>query len=170
VLELVGLARRGRERVATYSGGMKRRLNLACGVIHRPRLLFLDEPTVGVDPQSRNWIFDNIESLRRGGTTVLYTTHYMEEAERLCDQVAIMDRGRLIAQGTVAELVAAHGGASIMAAELEGGESFRRETENPLEDLASLVQEGRRLLRLKVDRPGLEKVFLNLTGRSLRDL
>src|SRR5215470_17508996 len=105
LLDLVGLTARADERVDTYSGGMKRRLNLACGLVHAPRLLLLDEPTVGVDPQSRHHILTAIHGIARQGTTVLYTTHYMEEAERLCDRIAIMDEGRIVATGTLAELL-----------------------------------------------------------------
>src|SRR5690606_22106251 len=96
-IDFVGLTDRQRDRASTYSGGMKRRLNLAVAVVHRPALLLLDEPTVGVDPQSRNSIFENIETLREQGVTIVYTTHYMEEAERLCDRVGIMDRGQMLA-------------------------------------------------------------------------
>jgi ABC-2 type transport system ATP-binding protein len=106
VLELVGLADRARDKVADYSGGMQRRLNIAAGLLHRPRLLVLDEPTVGVDPQSRNAILENVEALETEGVAVLYTTHYMEEAERLCDRVGVIDQGCLIAEGTRRELVA----------------------------------------------------------------
>src|SRR5262247_3263362 len=105
VLDLVGLLPRRHDRVTTYSGGMKRRLNLACSLLHAPRLLLLDEPTVGVDPQSRDRIFDAIHELARRGKTILYTTHYMEEAERLCDRIVIMDQGRIVAGGTVRELL-----------------------------------------------------------------
>jgi ABC-2 type transport system ATP-binding protein len=105
VLELVGRADRARERVKSFSGGMKRRLNLALGLLHRPAFLMLDEPTVGVDPQSRERIFDIIRDLQRRGTTLLYTTHYMEEAEQLCNHIAIMDDGRIIAMGTLEELL-----------------------------------------------------------------
>jgi ABC-2 type transport system ATP-binding protein len=126
-LDLVGLADRAAGRVATYSGGMKRRLNLAAGLLHDPDVVLLDEPTVGVDPQSRNAIFDNLEQLKCRGKALLYTTHYMEEAERLADRVVIIDHGRVIADDTPAGLSRAHAGAS------------------------------------------LEKVFLTLTGRSLRD-
>ena len=103
-LTLVGLAERARDRVSTFSGGMKRRLNLAAGLLHDPDILLLDEPTVGVDPQSRNAIFDNLEELKRRGKTLLYTTHYMEEAERLADRIVIIDRGRVIADGPVDQL------------------------------------------------------------------
>jgi ABC-2 type transport system ATP-binding protein len=108
-LEFVGLLDRRRSQAGTYSGGMKRRLNLAAALVHDPELLLLDEPTVGVDPQSRNQIFDNILTLKRLGRTIIYTTHYMEEAERLCDRSAVIDRGRLLALGTVQELLDTHG-------------------------------------------------------------
>jgi len=104
VLELVGLAERAKDRVKDFSGGMKRRLNLAAGLLHDPDILLLDEPTVGVDPQSRNAIFDNLEELKRRGKTLVYTTHYMEEAERLADRVVIIDRGRVVADDAVARL------------------------------------------------------------------
>ena len=105
-LEWAALADRAGSPVKTLSGGMKRRLNMAAGLIHRPRLVLLDEPTVGVDPQSRNRIFEMVEALRANGTTIIYTTHYMEEAERLCDWIAIIDHGQIIAQGTKEALVA----------------------------------------------------------------
>jgi ABC-2 type transport system ATP-binding protein len=102
VLALVGLTDRSADRVKTFSGGMKRRLNIAGALLHEPDLILLDEPTVGVDPQSRNAIFENLEELKRRGKTLLYTTHYMEEAERLCDRVLILDHGRILASDTVA--------------------------------------------------------------------
>ena len=104
VLEQVGLADRAKDKVKTFSGGMKRRINIAAGLLHKPQLLFMDEPTVGIDPQSRRRILDMVRELRDGGMTVLYTTHYMEEAEELSDRVGIIDQGRLIALGTQAEL------------------------------------------------------------------
>ena len=103
-LTLVGLGDRMRDRVKTFSGGMKRRLNLAAGLLHDPDILLLDEPTVGVDPQSRNAIFENLEELKRRGKTLVYTTHYMEEAERLADRVIIIDRGRVVADDSVTRL------------------------------------------------------------------
>jgi ABC-2 type transport system ATP-binding protein len=108
-LALVGLADRRAERVRNFSGGMKRRLNIAGALLHDPELLLLDEPTVGVDPQSRNAIFDNLEELKRRGKTLLYTTHYMEEAERLCERVLVMDHGRVLADGPTAALKAQYG-------------------------------------------------------------
>jgi ABC-2 type transport system ATP-binding protein len=113
MLQLVGLADRADSRADTYSGGMKRRLNLAAGLMHNPQLLLLDEPTVGVDPQSRNHIFEGVRALNRQGLTILYTSHYMEEVEALCDRVGIMDNGKLIACDTVSNLVAGMGGAVI---------------------------------------------------------
>ncbi len=112
-LDFVGLADRGRQQVHTYSGGMKRRLNLAAGILHRPRLLFLDEPTVGIDAQSRDLLLDRLTHLNRQGTTMLYTTHYREEAERLCGEVAVLDHGRIIAQGQPAELIRQGGHANL---------------------------------------------------------
>ena len=131
-LTLVGLADRAGDRVKTFSGGMKRRLNLAAGLLHDPDILLLDEPTVGVDPQSRNAIFDNLEQLKARGKALLYTTHYMEEAERLADRIVIIDHGRVLADDTLEGLRAR------MPAGADG-------------------------------RASLETLFLNLTGRSLRD-
>jgi ABC-2 type transport system ATP-binding protein len=110
VLDLVGLADRARDRVDTYSGGMKRRLNLAAGLLHDPDVLLLDEPTVGVDPQSRHAIFENLQQLKRQGKAILYTTHYMEEAERLSDRIVVMDHGQVIAENTLAGLQRDHPG------------------------------------------------------------
>ena len=112
-LEFVGLADRGDQLVHTFSGGMKRRLNLAAGILHQPKLLFLDEPTVGIDAQSRNLILDRLAHLNGQGTTMIYTTHYMEEAERLCSEVAIIDAGRIVAAGKPGELMRAGGHASL---------------------------------------------------------
>jgi len=125
VLDVVGLADRATDRVETYSGGMKRRANIAVGLLHRPQLLVLDEPTVGVDPQSRNAILESVEELGGQGLAVLYTTHYMEEAERLCDRIGIIDQGRLVAEGTRDELVALVGAVTtirLAAAVSEGGD------------------------------------------------
>jgi ABC-2 type transport system ATP-binding protein len=165
--DFVQLSDRRKDRVKTYSGGMKRRLNLAAALIHDPPLLLLDEPTVGVDPQSRNAIFENILELRRQGRTILYTTHYMEEAQRLCDRVGILDRGKLLALDTVDGLIREHGGKSLVVAENERGET-RLETDDPVAELANLQARGR-LLSFRVERPNLESVFLHLTGKQLRD-
>jgi ABC-2 type transport system ATP-binding protein len=166
-LEFVNLYERRHHRVKTYSGGMKRRLNLVVALIHDPPLILLDEPTVGVDPQSRNSIFEKIEALRDEGRTVVYTTHYMEEAQRLCDRVGILDRGKLLAMDRVSSLIAAHGGESTIVAMRDDGEA-RIETNDPLGELANLQKEGG-LRNFTVESPNLEGVFLNLTGRHLRD-
>ena len=117
-LSFAGLEDRRKSRAATFSGGMKRRLNLACALVHEPQVLFCDEPTVGVDPQSRNHIFESIEQLAAAGMTLIYTTHYMEEAQRLCDRVAIMDGGKVLAVDTVDALIQEHGGDSLIEARL----------------------------------------------------
>lgn len=181
-LELSGLQDRKKDLVKTFSGGMKRRLNLVCALIHRPRILMLDEPTVGVDPQSRNYIFDNIEKLKSEGLTIVYTTHYMEEAQRLCDRVAIIDKGEILALNSVDRLIEEHGGESVIKATLESppadgmklpgelnGVDLRIETMQPMKELAKLTASGLKFVQLQVDRPDLEAVFLNLTGRRLRD-
>ena len=166
-LDFVGLTERRRDRAKTYSGGMKRRLNLAIALVHDPMLLLLDEPTVGVDPQSRNAIFDSILALKAEGRTIVYTTHYMEEAQRLCDRVGIMDHGKLLALDTVDSLIAARGGKSVVTAQGPDGE-VRIETDDPLAELARLRENGK-LAHFRLDGPDLEVVFLNLTGRHLRD-
>lgn len=193
-LEAVGLADRAGERVDRYSGGMKRRVNIAAGLIHRPALLILDEPTVGVDPQSRNAILASIETLTGEGMAVLYTTHYMEEAERLCQRVGIIDHGHLIAEGTRRELVERTGALDRVRVIASGNLSGYAEAVRSVDGVsAAAVFEdrvdieaaaGRRLLRplldladdlglevgsVEVSEPDLESVFLSLTGRELRD-
>ena len=161
-LQLVGLADRRQEQVKNFSGGMKRRLNLACALLHDPDVILLDEPTVGVDPQSRNAIFDNIEALKRQGKTLLYTTHYMEEAERLCDRIVIMDRGQIIANDTVAGLYARLPVKRDALIELTADSS----TEPLIKELTERFGE-----RFRVQQRGakLEDVFMKLTGHALRD-
>jgi ABC-2 type transport system ATP-binding protein len=167
LLDLVGLLPRARDRVRGFSGGMQRRLNLAAALVHDPPVLLLDEPTAGVDPQSRASILEAVQRLAREGRTVVYTTHYMEEAERLCDRVAIMDHGRLLAEGTVPDLVARHGGRALVVVEGAEGEE-RILTEEPLREIErALGRGGARGVR--IERPDLETVFLELTGRRLRD-
>ncbi len=181
-LEVAGLVDRRFDRVATFSGGMKRRLNLVAALVHDPAVLLLDEPTVGVDPQSRHHIFERIEALKKEGRTILYTTHYIEEAARLCDRVAIMDHGRIRALDKVDHLIAEHGGHAVIHAELERPPppgvslpgrlddlTLRVETDRPLEEIGRLAPLGLAFKSLRIDRPDLETVFLNLTGRSLRD-
>ena len=167
VLDFVGLTERCKHRVSTYSGGMKRRLNIAIALAHDPALLLLDEPTAGVDPQSRNAIFDRIETMRKEGRTVVYTTHYMEEAQRLCDRVAIMDHGRLLALDTVEGLIKIHGGESVIFVDRGKGEE-RIETDTPMRELVRIHENGEPR-HFRVETPDLECVFLNLTGRHLRD-
>ncbi|HHI79828.1 MAG TPA: ABC transporter ATP-binding protein [Planctomycetes bacterium] len=169
VLDLVGLRERAKDPAGSFSGGMKRRLNLACALVHGPKLLVLDEPTVGVDPQSRNHIFDNVEALKSKGLTILYTTHYMEEAERLCDQVAIMDEGKILAEGTVEELKRAHGGKPALRLRGKNGEESVFFVEDPAKEVPPLLARQPDLESFEWDRPNLEQVFLNLTGRKLRD-
>jgi len=194
VLDLVKLRDRAGDAVRTFSGGMKRRLNIAASLIHRPRLLFLDEPTVGVDPQSRNFIFEHIEQLRAEGITVLYTTHYMEEAERLCDRVAIVDQGRILALDTPRGLVGLLGGGIIhVGLPAEATETFlpsiralphvraaslwdghlKIETGDARLALLELIElcnaHELSILSLEVLEPNLESVFLHLTGKRLRD-
>lgn len=161
-LQLVGLADRRDDAISTFSGGMKRRINIACALLHDPDLIVLDEPTVGVDPQSRNAIFENIETLKRQGKTLIYTTHYMEEAERLCDRLVIMDRGAIVADDTIAGL---HTRLPI-----------RREAMLELPDDGSqdaLIQElaARFGGKFKVQQRGarLDDIFMQLTGHALRD-
>lgn len=189
-LKWAALEDRAGDLVKSLSGGMKRRLNMAAGILHRPKLVLMDEPTVGVDPQSRNRIFEMIEALRAEGTSIIYTTHYMEEAERLCDRVAIVDHGRIIALGTNEELVHnSFGSSSQVLARLDGqaeaigawvarhqGKLTEGAAEFTLEhptQIAGLLEDaassGLALVDVSLRRPNLESVFLNLTGRELRD-
>ena len=166
-LDFVGLTDRKSDRVGGYSGGMKRRLNMAAAVIHDPELLLLDEPTVGVDPQSRNKIFESIEALHREGRTIIYTTHYMEEVERLCDRIAIVDAGKLLALGTLSELLTTHGGPPTLIV-TSNGEEQRVQTADPLAELNRIAARTA-IDEFQMERPTMEQVFLRLTGRSLRD-
>jgi ABC-2 type transport system ATP-binding protein len=167
VLEGVGLTPRKDDRVEGYSGGMKRRLNLAAALVHDPPVVLLDEPTAGVDPQSRNSILEMVAALAGAGKTVIYTTHYMEEAARVCTRVGIIDRGKVLALGTVPELIARHGGTSVVTITRAAGEE-RRETGDPIREAAAAMQTPG-VLGVRIDRPDLESVFLSLTGRSLRE-
>ncbi len=167
LLRRVELHGRADDRVGGFSGGMQRRLNLAAALVHDPQLVLLDEPTAGVDPQSRNQILELVRGLAGEGKTLLYSTHYMEEAQRLCARVAIVDRGRLLLSDTVDALLARHGGRSVVHAR-RGEAEVRIETDDPVREVAAQLAAGR-VTSLRIDRPDLESVFLNLTGRSLRD-
>ncbi len=167
LLERIGLADRGDERVRAFSGGMLRRLNLAMALMHEPTLVLLDEPTAGVDPQSRHAIFDLVRQLNEQGATVLYTTHYMEEAQKLCDRVAIIDHGRMLDLGTVNELVQRHAAGTVVHIEHPDGEQ-RIETDDPMRELHSALSRTG-VTGFRIDRGDLETVFLSLTGRRLRD-
>jgi ABC-2 type transport system ATP-binding protein len=194
VLELIGLADRGDDRVESYSGGMKRRLNIGASLLHRPELLVLDEPTVGVDPQSRHAIMESIANLGTAGMAVLYTTHYMEEAERLCDRVGIIDHGHLVAEGTRRELVARVGEKDRITLSATGSlarfaEECRRiegieQVDTADSSVHLIATDGRRRLAqvlaaatvtdtsvrsVEVEEPDLEAVFLHLTGTALRE-
>lgn len=167
LLELVGLSDRAGSRVGTFSGGMKRRLNFAAALVNDPSLLLLDEPTAGVDPQSRNALFDLVQTLKEQGRTVVYTTHYMEEAQRLCDRVGIIERGRLLALGTVDELIARYGDETAVHVARDDQETVVRTPDPMGELLRALATPG--VTGVRVERANLESVFLKLTGRSLRD-
>jgi ABC-2 type transport system ATP-binding protein len=189
-LDWATLTDRADDLVANLSGGMKRRLNMAAGMVQQPKLVLMDEPTVGVDPQSRNHIFEMIEKLHGEGMSLIYTTHYMEEAERLCDRIAIVDHGKVIALGTNAELVQnAFGSRSQVLARFAGGAerisawvaqrggkavdgAAQFTVEHPTE-IAGLLEDsakaGLELLDVSLRKPNLESVFLHLTGRELRD-
>jgi len=194
ILEVIGLTDRATDRASEYSGGMKRRLNIGIGMLHQPRLLILDEPTVGVDPQSRNAILESVENLTTDGISVLYTTHYMEEAERLCDRIGIIDEGLLAAEGTRRELVATIGEQDLVRLHVEGDASAAAEACAKVDGVSSADAEddtiiclmehaGGRLPALlqavndvdasvsgvEVREPDLEDVFLHLTGKALRD-
>ncbi len=194
VLEVTGLADRRDDKTEEYSGGMKRRLNIGIGLLHEPRLLILDEPTVGVDPQSRNAILDSVEQLSGEGMAVLYTTHYMEEAERLCDRVGIIDQGQIKAEGTRRELVELVGqrdrvrvvaegdvDAAAAAARLVDGVEEANRSDGGIDILTndarvilpsllrSIADAGASVKGVDVVEPDLEAVFLHLTGKALRD-
>jgi len=189
-LEFTGLADRAKEAVKTFSGGMKRRLNIAVGVVHDPELMIFDEPTVGVDPQSRNAIFEALESLRGSGKTILYTTHYMEEVERLCDRVAVMDRGKIVAEDDLGGLHRLLPERNDVTIELEtvppadllsrlgfegdlDGQTLKAHLSNLGDDLPKLLSNlsslGIVYSSVSTYRPSLEEVFLHLTGKALRD-
>lgn len=193
ILDDVGLADRAREPVSRFSGGMKRRLNLAIGLVHKPKALLLDEPTVGIDPQGRNNILEIIRGIARQGTTTIFTTHHLEEAEKLCDRVAIMDHGRILHTGSVSELAKVVGDSDIVTlrGNFTAGQLRQCLKTTPVSLLAArdqsatlnltqedflisslvahLSQAGIEIADISVQKPTLENVFLKLTGRELRD-
>jgi ABC-2 type transport system ATP-binding protein len=194
VLEMTGLQDRSREAVKKFSGGMRRRLNLACGIVHRPQVLLLDEPTVGVDPQSRVRLLEMVRAEARAGTCVLYTTHYMEEAESLCDRMAVVDHGKVIAQGTLTELRALLGQRDLLRftgrfepeavrralQDLEGIEVVQAETELLMlaapeasrrlpAIFAALASAEAEVRETTLTQPSLESLFIKLTGKELRE-
>jgi ABC-2 type transport system ATP-binding protein len=199
VLEQIGLTDRANEAVKTYSGGMKRRLNIGVGLLHRPRVIFMDEPTVGIDPQSRRNILDAVKDLNRQGMTVLYTTHYMEEAQEISDRVGIIDHGRLIALGTQPELKQIVGQSETIWLNLDEGQDPEEltgivdalgtvpgvtrsslsdhrlavtaaEADDVLVPLITRANDlGAKVRSVEIQEPNLEAVFLHLTGRALRD-
>ncbi len=194
ILEIVGLKDRANDLIETYSGGMKRRINIAAGMLHRPKVLLMDEPTVGIDPQSRNHILEMVKQLNTEGLTVVYTSHYMEEVEFLCDRLAIIDQGKVIAQGTQDELKKLVGREDVIRIKAIGVTDavIAGLKEIPLVDNVSLKEEeidvlskrGREALAsvitklneksvkvtsVEIQEPDLEAVFLHLTGKSLRD-
>lgn len=198
VLEIIGLADRQNERVGKYSGGMKRRVNIGVALLHRPKVIYMDEPTVGIDPQSRRNILDSVVALKQQGITVLYTTHYMEEAEEISDHIGIMDHGKVVACGTNAELVQTVGAmdrirltvnaeAALVLEHWKAMAGVQQVTVNEGAEgagLTLLVDDSNRVLprlfesaaaakvritSVEVQEPNLEAVFLHFTGRALRD-
>jgi ABC-2 type transport system ATP-binding protein len=194
VLEMIGLTDRADDAIKDYSGGMKRRVNIGAGLLHKPQILFLDEPTVGVDPQSRNAIFESVEALNRAGMSVIYTTHYMEEAQRLCHRVAIVDEGKLIALDTPTALIRSLGGGILVVGVAEGSPEdlsdrivqiaavksasrtdgqLKIETHRLQEALIGVLDITNKLdvsiTSIEMLEPNLESVFLHLTGKKLRE-
>jgi ABC-2 type transport system ATP-binding protein len=189
VLEQVGLTDRAHDPVRTFSGGMKRRINIAASLLHSPKLVILDEPTVGIDPQSRNHIFEMIRSLKRQGVTIVYSTHYMEEVEALCDEIAIIDHGKVVVQGSLQQLLDQYADHAIYLEAVEltdhpghlaasskaypRGHGWVIETDNALATIQAASQmcleRGYTVKSLEMIRPSLETVFLSLTGTTLRD-
>jgi ABC-2 type transport system ATP-binding protein len=192
ILELIGLDDRKNDKIKTYSGGMKRRINIAVALLHEPKIVLMDEPTVGVDPQSRNRIFDIIETLNKQGATIIYTTHYMEEVERLCHRIAIMDKGEIIAQGTLNDLQKQSETEEKIVLSFEELSDnnlikFKSLTKLPITQLEKIIEitchinndlhtiienchkSGLIINDIKLKKVNLEAVFLKLTGKNLRD-
>lgn len=193
-LEIAGLADRQKDRIESYSGGMKRRINIAAALLHHPKVLIMDEPTVGIDPQSRNHILETVLKLNKEGMTVIYTSHYMEEVDFLCTKVAIMDHGRIIAMGTKDELRRLMGDKDIINLEISNTEAGIIDIVKSIPGVESISVDGNRIkvitkeagaimakvvsaidsakcriFSMSVEESNLESVFLHLTGRALRD-
>ncbi|WML42290.1 ATP-binding cassette domain-containing protein [Neobacillus sp. OS1-2] len=197
VLEIIGLTERAKDKVETFSGGMKRRVNIGAAILHKPELLIMDEPTVGIDPQSRNHILETVKHLNSEGMTIIYTSHYMEEVEYLCERIGIVDHGQLIASGTLSELRETIGDQSKVILTINKDESkmaglaqsltslfpendiqiqdqqimvFHKEPQVILTDfIQSVTKTGIKITSVDIVEPNLESVFLHLTGRNLRD-
>ncbi|MGN7762005.1 ABC transporter ATP-binding protein [Paenibacillus sp. 22594] len=193
-LAFTGLSDRAKDKPSTFSGGMKRRLNIACSIMHRPKLIIMDEPTVGIDPQSRNHILESVKALNKLGSTVIYTSHYMEEVAAICDRVAIMDKGHIIACGTESELrervaheekivikasqitpaliqeLGQHPGISRVELSGDTVELYLPSSQSQLQDILFIFAKHEGIIAsLNIEEPDLETLFLNLTGRTLRD-
>lgn len=192
-LYLFGLKDRGNNKIKSYSGGMKRRINIAAALLHSPKILLMDEPTVGIDPQSRNLIFEVLAALHERGITIIYTTHYMEEAERLCDRIGIIDQGEIIAEGSLDDLRLSHNADEYIIFTLSNlsdikinqvkekfdnilstnENSITFTTKNSNKDMqliiSGLSETGLEINNIEIQRANLETIFLNLTGRKLRD-
>ncbi|NTV35906.1 MAG: ATP-binding cassette domain-containing protein [Anaerolineaceae bacterium] len=194
VLEMIDLTDRQKGRVGTFSGGMKRRVNIGAALLHHPQVIFMDEPTVGIDPQSRRHILDNVKALNKEGMSVLYTTHYMEEAQELSDHIAIMDHGKMMAYGTHAELIRLVGEQTRIELQLTGNSIATQEAWKLVDGVKGIAVEdghvttlvedsnvvlprlfdaalkaGSRITGVEIREPNLESVFMHLTGRALRD-
>jgi len=193
MLEFVGLTDRAKKRPKTFSGGMQRRLNIACALVHKPKLVIMDEPTVGIDPQSRNHILESVKKIAEKGTTVIYTSHYMEEVQAICDRISIMDAGRVIAEGTIAELMGriqyedrvnlqAAMPSDALTEELRAISGVKSVTANGshylitsgagsgnVNRIMEVAQRNGGVTSFSEDKPNLEDVFLTLTGKRLRD-
>ncbi|ENH98050.1 ABC-type transport system ATP-binding protein [Gracilibacillus halophilus YIM-C55.5] len=187
VLSEIGLTDRGKEKVKTFSGGMKRRLNIGCAIMHQPDLIIMDEPTVGIDPQSRHYIFQMIERFKQENHTIIYASHYMEEIEQLCDETAFMDRGKVVENDRIDHLLEKHAVPSIFVkgrnclpehmaqdhaiSETDGG--YLITTNQPLDMMKKVIEAGnendREIERLELVKPRLADIFFSLTGSKLRD-
>src|SRR5690625_2280986 len=187
VLSYIGLSERGNEKVLTFSGGMKRRLNIGCALMNDPKMIIMDEPTVGIDPQSRRYIFDMITQLKQSGCTIIYASHYMEEVEQLCDEVAFIDQGKIAESGTIDQLLQKYAVPSIFIksknplpeeieqfgtmSEKNGG--YLLTTTTPLTAMEHVlkhyINKKQKIERLELVQPRLEDVFFSLTGNQLRD-